>query len=168
MTNLYQKLLIFSLGIMHYGVSILDIKEIIGMVDIVSIPNTPDFIKGVIKLREKIMPVMDLRIKFGIEPKEYDSRTCIIVVETYINEVRKLFGVIVDDVSDVITFPNEQIEPPPEYGVNLKDNFILGIGKAKDKVVIILDIYKVFANEDVKTILENLKESPNIMELENV
>lgn len=151
-----QKLLTFSLGGEGYGVSILKVKEIIGMLDITPVPRTPDFIKGVINLRGKIIPVMDLRIKFGMEEKEYNERTCIIVVEVNLKGTERLLGVVVDMVSEVVTISSEQIEPPPEYGMKLEHNFILGIGKIKERVVIILDIDEVFLCEEIIKMLENV------------
>lgn len=151
-----QKLLIFALGAEGYGVSILKVKEIIGMLDITPVPRTPDFIKGVINLRGKIIPIMDLRMKFGMDQKEYDERTCIIVIEVNIHGAQKLLGVVVDMVSEVVTISQEQIEPPPEYGgAGLDHNFILGIGKIKDRVVIILDIEDVFMCEEVLKMLDS-------------
>ena len=108
-----QKLLTFSLGKEEYGVSILKVKELIGMMDITPVPKTPEFIKGVINLRGKIIPVMDLRIKFSMDAQDYDERTCIIVVEIVIKGSQKLLGVVVDSVSEVVTISDEQIEPPP-------------------------------------------------------
>lgn len=154
----YQKLLTFSLGAEGYGVSILKVKEIIGMMDITPVPRTPDFIKGVINLRGKIIPVMDLRMKFGMDQEKYDERTCIIVAEIVLKGVQKLLGVVVDTVSEVVTIYNDQIEPPPEYGTNVEHSSILGIGKIKDRVVIILDIDEVFQCEDVVNMFENVKE----------
>lgn len=151
-----EKLLTFSLGGEGYGVSILKVKEIIGMLDITPVPRTPDYIKGVINLRGKIIPVMDLRIKFGMEEKEYNERTCIIVVEVNLKGTERLLGVVVDMVSEVVTMSAEQVEPPPEYGMKLEHNFILGIGKIKDRVVIILDIDEVFLTEDVIKMLDNV------------
>lgn len=153
----YQKLLTFSLGTEGYGVSILKVKEIIGMMDITPVPRTPDFIKGVINLRGKIIPVMDLRMKFGMDQEEYNERTCIIVAEIVLRGVQKLLGVVVDTVSEVVTIYNDQIEPPPEYGT-AEHSSILGIGKIKDRVVIILDIDEVFQCEDVLNMFENVKE----------
>jgi len=150
-----QKLLTFSLAEEGYGVSILKVKEIIGMLDITPVPRTPDFIKGVINLRGKIIPIMDLRVKFGMDECEYNERTCIIVVEIHIKGTQKLIGVVVDMVSEVVTISEEQIEPPPEYGTKLEHNFILGIGKLKDRVVIILDIEEVFLCEEVLKMLDN-------------
>lgn len=151
-----EKLLTFSLGEEGYGVSILKVKEIIGMLDITPVPRTPDFIKGVINLRGKIIPVMDLRVKFGMEEKEYNERTCIIVVEVKLKGIERLLGVVVDMVSEVVTMTADQVEPPPEYGMKLEHNFILGIGKIKERVVIILDIDEVFLCEEVIKMLDNV------------
>jgi len=153
-----QKLLTFSLGSEGYGVSILKVKEIIGMMDITPVPKTPEFIKGVINLRGKIIPVMDLRTKFGMVPQEYNERTCIIVAEVAIKGVQKLLGIVVDMVSEVVTVSDEQIEPPPEYGSAVEHNTILGIGKIKDRVVIILDIDEVFICDEVIKMLDTAKE----------
>lgn len=158
MAESYQKLLTFSLASEGYGISILKVKEIIGMMEITPVPRTPDFIKGVINLRGKIIPVMDLRTKFGMMEQEYDERTCIIVVEVSMNGVQKLIGVVVDTVSEVVTISDEQIEPPPEYGASVEHNSILGIGKIKERVVIILDIDEVFLCEEMMKVIENVKE----------
>lgn len=144
-----EKLLTFSLGSEGYGVSILKVKEIIGMMHITPVPRTPEFVKGVINLRGKIIPVMDLRAKFNMEEKEYNERTCIIVVEVNLNNVQRLLGVVVDMVSEVVSITSEEIEPPPQYGTKLDHNFILGIGKIKDRVVIIIDIDEIFLQDDV-------------------
>lgn len=158
MAETYQKLLTFSLGSEGYGISILKVKEIIGMMDITPVPRTPEFIKGVINLRGKIIPVMDLRVKFGMEEQEYNERTCIIVVEVSMKGSQKLIGVVVDTVSEVVTISSDQIEPPPEYGTAAGHNSILGIGKIKERVVIIIDIDEVFLCEEVVKIMENVKE----------
>lgn len=152
----YQKLLTFSLGSEDYGISILKVKEIIGMMEITPVPRTPEFIKGVINLRGKIIPVMDLRTKFAMTEQEYDERTCIIVVEVIMKGAQKLIGVVVDMVSEVVTVPNEQIEPPPEYGTSAEHNSILGIGKIKDKVVIILDIDEIFICDELTKVMDNI------------
>lgn len=157
-----QKLLTFSLGSEGYGVSILKVKEIIGMMDITPVPRTPDFIKGVINLRGRIIPVMDLRIKFGMEQQEYNERTCIIVAEVSMGGTQKLLGVVVDMVSEVVTISDDQIEPPPEYGAAVEHNAILGIGKIKERVVIILDIDEVFLCEEVMKMMDNVKEGCHV------
>lgn len=149
MAENYQKLLTFTLGKEDYGVSILKVREIIGMMEITPVPKTPDFIKGVINLRGKIIPVMDLRTKFSMEPQEYDDRTCIIVAEVIIKGAQKLLGVVVDAVSEVVTITDDQIEPPPKYGMSVEHNSILGIGKLKDRVVIIIDIDEIFVCDEL-------------------
>lgn len=168
MVGIDQRLLTFSIGNNGYGIPILEVKELIGMMEITTVPKTPEFIKGIINLRGKIIPVMDLRIKFGIESQEYDERTCIIVVEVRINGVKKLLGVVVDTVSEVVTISEDQVEPPPEYGLTVGHNSILGIGKIKDRVVIILDINEVFACEEILQMIEKVDEQKNIRETENV
>lgn len=152
----YQKLLTFSLASEGYGISILKVKEIIGMMDITPVPRTPEFIKGVINLRGKIIPVMDLRTKFGMTQQEYDERTCIVVVEVLMKGAQKLIGVVVDMVSEVVTIANDQIEPPPEYGTSAEHNSILGIGKIKDRVVIILDIDEIFVCDELVKVIDNV------------
>lgn len=157
-----EKLLTFSLGSEGYGLSILKVKEIIGMLHITPVPRTPSFVKGVINLRGKIIPVMDLRIKFGMEEKPYNERTCIIVVEIEIMNTQRLLGVVVDMVSEVVSITSEEIEPPPEYGSKADENFILGIGKLKDRVVIIIDIDRIFLQDDVVRIFDSAEEIKNV------
>lgn len=144
-----EKLLTFSLGSEGYGLSILKVKEIIGMMHITPVPRTPNFVKGVINLRGKIIPVVDLRTKFNMDEKPYNERTCIIVVEVNLNNTQRLLGVVVDMVSEVVSIDSSEIEPPPQYGTKLDHNFILGIGKIKDRVVIIIDIDEIFLQDDV-------------------
>ena len=153
-----QKLLSFSLGNEEYGVSIMKVKELIGMMDITPVPKTPDFIKGVINLRGKIVPVMDLRTKFGMVAQEYDERTCIIVVEVLIKEVARTIGIVVDCVSEVINIDETQIDPPPESGNSVDADTILGIGKLKEGVVIILDIDKILLYEELVDFMEATKD----------
>ena len=151
-----QKLLTFSLGNEGYGISILKVKEIIGMLSITQVPRTPDFIKGVINLRGKIIPIMDLRIKFGMDEKTYNERTCIIVIEIKIQGVERLLGVVVDTVSEVINIDAEDIEPAPQYGSQVEHNLISGMGKVKDRVVIILDIEEVILCDEMIRMLDNI------------
>ncbi|MDD3237503.1 MAG: chemotaxis protein CheW [Candidatus Gastranaerophilales bacterium] len=154
MTVTEEKLLTFSLGNEGYGISILKVKEIIGMMPITPVPKTPSFVKGVVNLRGKIIPVMDLRIKFNMEEKSYNERTCIIVVETVINNVQRLLGVVVDTVSEVVNISADEIEPSPQYSTGMDSNFILGIGKLKDRVVIIIDLDQIFINNEIINIFE--------------
>ncbi len=150
-----EKLLTFSLGSEAYGLSILKVKEIIGMMHITPVPRTPDFVKGVINLRGKIIPVMDLRAKFGMEEKPYDERTCIVVVEFVVKNTQRLLGVVVDMVSEVVSVTENDVEPPPQYGTRVDNNYILGMGKIKDKVVIIIDIDAIFVQDDFSGMFES-------------
>lgn len=156
MITVDQKLLTFSLGEEGYGISILRVKEIIGMLDITQVPRTPAFIKGVINLRGKIIPIMDLRMKFGMDQKPYNERTCIIVIEVNMQGNQRLLGVVVDTVAEVINIAAEEIEPPPQYGSKLEHNLIAGMGKVKDRVFIILDIDEVVFCDEVIKMLDNL------------
>ncbi len=146
-----NKFLSFCLGQEEYGVEILRVREIIGIIDITPLPQTPDYVKGVINLRGKIIPVIELRSKFAMPFVEYNDETCIIVVEvadpTGVDQFQ--MGVIVDTVSEVIDIAKEQIEPAPRFGCSLNTNYILGMGKAKDKVIILLDIDKVLTQEEL-------------------
>ncbi|MFC1479619.1 chemotaxis protein CheW [Planctomycetota bacterium] len=147
--NVGGKFLTFILAGEEYGVEILKVQEIIGIMNITPVPRTPEFVKGVINLRGKIIPVIDLRLKFIMESIEQTEETCIIVVQVA-NEKRQVtMGVIVDMVSEVIDIMSEQIEGTPEFGIDLDTRFILGIGKIDDKVVIILDVDKVLTSKEI-------------------
>jgi purine-binding chemotaxis protein CheW len=147
------KHLVFLLGGSSYGIPILEVSDINGLLEITSIPKTPDFIKGVINLRGKVIPVMDLRLKFGMPEKEYDKLTCIIIVNLSINNKAKQMGVIVDTVSEVFDIPLSEIEDPPSYGSDVDDDFLNGIGKVKGKLVVLLNIAKVLHSDDVIELL---------------
>lgn len=139
------KYLTFELGGEEYGVEILKVKEIIGIMNITSVPQTPDFVKGVVNLRGKVIPVIDLRLKFGMEMKEYNERTCIIVVDIK----NMVTGIVVDSVSEVLNIREEEIEETPTFGIKLYMEFILGMAKVKGQVKILLDINKVLTSSDV-------------------
>lgn len=151
-----NKFLSFRLGAEEYGVEILRVREIIGIIDITPLPQTPAYVKGVINLRGKIIPVLELRTKFGLEPKSYTEETCVIVVEVSDGHEGERFqmGVIVDTVSEVIDIARESIEPAPRFGGSLNTSYILGMGKVKDKVVILLDIDRVMTVTDMNTLAE--------------
>ena len=149
------KHLVFLLGEASYGIPILQVLDINGLMEITPIPKTPEFIKGVINLRGKVIPVMDLRLKFGMPAKEYDKQTCIIIVNISVGKTNKQMGVIVDTVSEVFDIPLTEIEPPPEYGTHADEGFINGIGKVKGVLVVLLNIEKVLhTNEIVKLLAE--------------
>jgi len=113
------KYLTFSLAGEEYGIGILKVKEIIGMMAVTSVPQTPDFVKGVINLRGKVIPVIDLRLRFGIEREEYTERTCIIVVEISSSSGKVVIGIVVDSVSEVLNIKGEDIEDTPAFGTRL-------------------------------------------------
>jgi purine-binding chemotaxis protein CheW len=143
------KFLTFLMANEKYGLEILKVREIIGMMDVTSIPMTPAFIRGVINLRGKVIPVVDLRLKFGIEAKEDNQRTCIIVVHLTHTAQEMTMGIIVDEVSDVLDIDRNQIEPPPSFGVDVRTDFILGMGKVDQKVMTMLDIDRVLTEQEV-------------------
>jgi purine-binding chemotaxis protein CheW len=143
------KYLSFSLAEEEYGIGILQIKEIIGMMNITVIPKSPDFVKGVINLRGKVIPVIDLRLKFGMESIPYAERTCIIVVEVDSSSGTMLIGIVVDSVSEVLNVRGENIEPPPAFGASLETDYILGMAKMDSGVKILLDINKVLGADEI-------------------
>jgi purine-binding chemotaxis protein CheW len=139
------KYLTFVLAGEDYGLEILKVREIMGILDITTVPHTPDYVKGVVNIRGKVIPIMDLRLKFGIPEAEYTEQTCIIVV--YVGQVE--VGIIVDRVSEVMDIKEEEIEDAPEFGADVDTHTILGMSKAGDKVTILLDINKVLGRDDV-------------------
>lgn len=142
------KYLTFSLADEEYGIGILKIKEIIGRMHITTIPKTPDFVKGVINLRGKVIPIIDLRTRFGMGTAEYTDRTCIIVVEIGGNTGQILVGCAVDSVSEVLNIKPDNIEGTPSFGTRLDTDFILGMAKIENSVKILLDIDKVLNPEE--------------------
>ena len=153
------KHLVFLLGGASYGIPILTVLDINGLMEITPIPKTPDYIKGVINLRGKVIPVMDLRLKFGMAEKEYDKQTCIIIVNVSVVGKNKQIGVLVDTVSEVFDIPLAEIEAPPEYGTQVDEGFINGIGKVKGKLVVLLNIEKVLhTDEIIKLLHKNTEE----------
>lgn len=143
------KFLTFALQNEDFGIPIQKVKEIIGIMDITNIPKTPQFIKGVINLRGKIIPVMDLRLKFGLDEKEYTQRTCIIVVEIGPPDSKRMMGIIVDSVSEVVNIQKGDIEPPPQYSSHSEIEYLFGIGKVKNKVILLLNIEQILTNEEM-------------------
>jgi purine-binding chemotaxis protein CheW len=143
------KYLTFTLAEEEYGIGILKIKEIIGMMPITTVPQTPNFVKGVINLRGKVIPVIDLRIRFGMESVDYTERTCIIVVE--IDEISGTvqIGIVVDAVSEVLNITGKDIEDTPTFGSKLDTTYILGMAKMEGGVKILLDIDRVVNSNEI-------------------
>lgn len=142
------KHLTFQLDEEIHGIGILKVQEIIGMMTVTRVPRTPEFVRGVINLRGKVIPVIDLRLKFGLESKEDTERTCIIVLQVEREGVQVVMGVLVDEVSEVLEVAAEAIEPPPSFGTNLDADFLLGMGKIGDKVVMLLDVDKILSSSE--------------------
>ncbi len=143
------KFLTFDLAEEEYGLEILRVREIIGMMAITPVPRTPDFVRGVINLRGKVIPVIDLRLKFGLPYKEPDERTCVIVVEVLSDGRTVQMGIVVDRVNEVVDVKAGEVEPTPSFGVALDTAFILGMAKVQGKVKILLDIDRVLTTSEV-------------------
>ena len=141
--SLAGKYLNFALGENRCGVQILSVQEIIGRAIVTKVPKSPDYLKGVINLRGKIIPVVDLRTRLGLPEKEYDDRTCFIVVRVNLADRDVSIAVVVDTVLEVVNFKAEQIQPTPDYGSSVDTRIILGMGKLQNDVVILFDIEKV-------------------------
>jgi purine-binding chemotaxis protein CheW len=150
------KYLTFTLADEEYGIGILKVKEIIGMMAITSVPRTPDFVKGVINLRGKVIPVIDLRLKFGMDAIPYTDRTCIIVVEIDTDDMTIQIGIVVDSVSEVLNIKEEEIENAPSFGTTLNTDYILGMAKIDSGVKILLDIDKVLSAEEIQVLEKNM------------
>ncbi len=146
------KYLTFMLADETYGIGILKVKEIIGMMAITSVPRTPDFVKGVINLRGKVIPVIDLRLKFSLDSISYSERTCIIVVEIDGESGTVLIGIVVDSVSEVVNIIQEEIEDTPAFGSKLETDYILGMAKMEGGVKILLDIDRVLSAEELEAL----------------
>jgi purine-binding chemotaxis protein CheW len=141
------KYLTFALSNEEYGLEILKVREIIGYMQITAVPQTPAHIKGVINLRGQVIPVVDLRMKFGMPEAQVTEETCIIVVEINQGDRKFQTGIVVDRVKEVLDIEGESIEDAPQFGSNVDTNFILGMGKVNDAVKILLDIDKVLGGE---------------------
>jgi purine-binding chemotaxis protein CheW len=147
-STLEGKFLTFILGDEIYGIEILKAREIIGLMDITTVPQTPDDMKGVINLRGKVIPVIDLRMKFSIPEEEHTQETCVIVVEVNSTSI----GLIVDSVSEVSDISGGEIEEAPSFGQGIDTSFIMGLGKVKDKIIILLDIETVLSSEELEMV----------------
>lgn len=148
------KHLTFNLGEGGYGISILKIKEIIGLMTVTAVPQTPEYIKGVINLRGKVIPIIDLRLRFGMAAADYTERTCIIVVQIEAQHKGTVqMGIVVDSVSEVLTIKADDIEPTPNLtGSTVHHSFIQGLAKINDSVKILLDINRILTDHELETI----------------
>ena len=144
-----RQYLTFKLGEEVFALEVANVREILEFIPITKVPRTPDYMTGVINLRGSVVPVTDMRLKFGMSQTEKTVNTCIIVVEVDIEGEKALLGALVDSVQEVFELEAQQIEPPPRLGLGLKTEFIEGMGKRDNRFVIILDIDKVFSMEEL-------------------
>ncbi len=153
--DLAGKYMTFKLAEEEYGLEILKVREIIGLMDITRVPRTPDYIRGVINLRGKVIPVVDLRLKFGMERAEATDQTVIIVVQYSVRGQGFTMGILVDEVLEVLSIAAEQIEPTPSFGDAAGEtDFILGVGKSDRRVIFLLDIGRILTAEELVEIAQ--------------
>jgi len=146
------KYLVFGLGREEFGIRVLKVREIMGIQDITAVPRTPGHVKGVINLRGKVIPVVDLRLKFGLPEQEYTQRTCIIVVQVKGEAGPMLMGIVVDGVAEVLNLAVADIEDTPDFGDGTSTPYLLGMAKVKGKVKILLEIDRVLTSTDLHTL----------------
>ncbi len=140
-----DKFLTFCIGNEDFGIEIRNVIEIVGIQKITEVPDMPDFVKGVINLRGQVIPVMDVRTRFKMEPRVYDERTCVVVVSVNDSSV----GLIVDTVSEVLDIPESSVSPSPKVAFKTSSRFVKGLGKSGDTVKIILDVNKLLFEEEL-------------------
>lgn len=143
------KYLTFRLAREEFAIQVLKVREIMGIEEITAVPQTPSHVKGVINLRGKVIPVVDLRLKFGLPELEYSQRTCIIVVQISLGATLTLMGIIVDGVSEVLNLSAGDIENTPEFGAGVATPYLMGMAKIKGKVKILLDINEVLTTQEL-------------------
>jgi purine-binding chemotaxis protein CheW len=143
------KYLTFQLANEEFGIRVLKVREIMGLQEITAVPQTPAHIKGVINLRGKVIPVIDLRLKFSLSAAEYTQRTCIIVTQVQGDTGTLLMGIVVDGVSEVLNLTAAEIEDTPDFGEDVAGQYLLGMAKVKGKVKILLDIDRVLSAQEL-------------------
>ncbi len=146
-----QQYVSFSIGEEIFGIEVMKAQEVLGKVELTSVPKTMPYMKGVIDLRDTIVPIIDLRAKFGIDEKEYDKDTV-----TLITEIRGfLIGLIVDSVSDVVTLSFEEIQDTPHFSSEIDTDAVKGIGKHNERIIIIIDVDRIFSQEELKLLVDS-------------
>ena len=138
------QLVTFSIGDEEFGVDILKVQEIIRTMEITKVPRAPEFVEGVINLRGKVIPIIDLRLRFGLQSKKHDKHTRIIVIEI----TNMIVGFVVDSVSEVLRITAGTVEPPPPVVAGLESEYIQGVGKLEDRLLILLDLDKLLSSEE--------------------
>lgn len=161
------KYLTFALAHEEYGLEILKVREIIGYIDVTAVPQTPPYVKGVINLRGQVIPVVDLRAKFGMATAGVTDETCIIVVEIAHGSRKFSTGIVVDRVQEVLDIAGSDIEDAPQFGASVNTDFILGMGKVGESVKILLDIDRVLVGGELVPFAQDQSESPAAAAAEN-
>jgi purine-binding chemotaxis protein CheW len=149
-----MQFLTFMLGGEMFAMGILAIKEIIEYSTLTEVPMMPPSVRGVINLRGSVVPVVDLSVRFGRTPGAVTKRTCIVIVETSLNDTRQDVGVVVDAVNEVLEIPAQDIEPPPMFGTRIRTDFIQGMGKVNNRFVILLDVNQVLSLDELAELAE--------------
>ena len=152
--DLGGKYLTFCSGDEEFGLGILKVQEIIGMMKVTRVPRVSTYIRGVINLRGKVIPIIDLRLRFQLEETPDTDRTCIVVVQVDRGDDQVTMGIVVDGVSEVMDVAAAQIEPPPRFASSVDTNFLMGIGKVGEKVIMLLDIDRLLSDEEVAEVAE--------------
>jgi purine-binding chemotaxis protein CheW len=150
-----EKYLTFNLAGEQYGLEILKVREIIGLMDITTVPRTPEFVRGVINLRGKVIPIIDLRTKFGIDRVEDTEHTCIIVVDIVEDQLSVQMGIVVDSVSEVLDIDVDDIDATPRFSSSVSTSFIKGIAKTRGGVKILLKIEDVLTTDEIRELPSN-------------
>ncbi len=146
--------LTFNLSGELQAVEVSSVREVLEMMPLTRLPKTPPFLKGVINVRESVVPVVDLRLRLGLEDLEDTVETCIVVLELEGADRTVVIGVRVDSVEEVVEITDENIEPPPRFGLQLDTEFIKGIGKKDDRFIILLDLYNLFDDKELSALRE--------------
>lgn len=144
-----RQYLTFQLGTEVFAMDVSNVREILEFTTVTKVPKTPDYMKGAINLRGSVVPVLDMRLKFGMPATEKTVHTCIVVVEVVVEGKTTVIGALVDSVQEVFELEPERIEPPPKLGTQLRTEFIKGMGKRDDGFIIVLDVDKVFSSEEL-------------------
>lgn len=151
----------FKLDEEIYAMDIHTVREVLDFTQITKVPRMPDFMRGVINLRGGVVPVVDLRLKFGLPETAPDKETCIVIIEVVLDGEETILGLLVDSVQEVMSLEPDQIDPPPRIGTRLKTEFIKGMGKKEDEFIIILETMKVFSAEELVVVQESERLAPS-------
>ena len=147
-----EQYLTFKLGVEIFAIEITKVREVIDFAGVTKVPGTPEYMRGVLNLRGSVVPVIDLQMKFGMGTTKKTVNTCVIIVEVPMEDGVTQLGALADSVQEVVDLEQSQIEPPPRIGMNLRTEFIKGMGKSGDQFIIILDIDKIFSEEELNIV----------------